>query len=291
MKNRASIFKSVYFAAAVVSCFAFTACETLKSMVKVAEPKVSLKTVDITNVSFSGLDLLCNINVENPNAIDIPFPELAWKLFINANEFVAGTVPNGNPLKAGSATTVEIPVSLKYIEVLNTVKSLVGAAEAAYKIAVDLKFALPIIGDKVVHLEHEGTIPLLQAPFVGFKGIKITNSSLAKVDFEVNWEIEKKNGVAMLVNDFSYSLKVNNSQWTAGSVPKNLQIAPKQKQAVAFSGSLSGVAVVASIADILLKGNDVMCVCDGNLNIGFDFPGFKNFAFPFNYSGTTKLQK
>lgn len=288
MKDRTTIFKNIFVTLAIASCFAFTTCETLKNIIK--EPAVSFNSADITGISFTDLDLLCKINVANPNAMDIPFPEIGWKLFLNANDFVNGTIKNSTPIKAYGSTIVEVPVSLNYVSVINSVSSLIGATEADYKIATDLKFALPIIGDKIVHLEHEGTIPLFQPPTFTFKGIK-TTTSLTKVDYEASWEIENKNSVAMLVNDLSYNLTVNNSQWTAGSTPKGMVIGPKQKQTVAFSGSLSGVAVVASIVNMLSNGTNVTCLCDCNVDIGLDFPGFKNFKYPFSYSGTTKLIK
>jgi LEA14-like dessication related protein len=244
------------------------------------------------NISFTGIDLLCKINVDNPNPITIPFPELGWGLFINDNHFINGTIRNGNPLRARGTTEVEIPVSLNYVEVFNTFTSLIGSTEVAYKIPLDIKFNLPVLGEKVFHLEPAGTIPLLQFPSLSFKGISAKTTLLPpRLDFEVSLEVENKNAVAMLVNDISYNLSVNNSQWAAGSAPKGLRINPKQKQVLSFSGSISGLAVVSSIADILQRGSDVTYLCEGNFDLGLDFPGFKKFALPFNYSGTTKLLK
>jgi LEA14-like dessication related protein len=290
MKNRAMVLKSVYAAAVLVACFALTTCQSLKA--KVQEPQVSLKTVDVANISFNGIDLLCKVNVDNPNAFTIPFPELGWRLLINDNHFIDGTIKNGNPLRARGTTEVEIPVSLNYTEVFNTFKSLIGSTEVDYKIPLDIKFNLPVLGEKVFHLEPAGTIPLLQFPSFSFKGISAKTMLLPpRLDFELSWEVENKNGFVMLVNDISYNLSVNNSQWAAGSTPKGLRINPKQKQVLSFSGSISGLALVSSIADILQRGSDLTYLCEGNFDLGLDFPGFKNFALPYNYSGSTKLLK
>jgi LEA14-like dessication related protein len=282
------IFCSVFVAAALAACFTLTTCQTLKGMVR--EPKVSLKSVDITNVSFVGIDLLCKVNVNNPNSFTIPFPELGWELLINANHFIEGTIKNDSAIKSRGTTVVEVPVSMKYAEVFSTFKSLVGSTEVDYRIPLKLKFDLPVLGERVVCLEPKGTIPLLQFPSLTFKGINAKTTLLPpKLDYEVSWEVENKNGFVMLVNDISYNLTVNNSTWVAGSTPKGLRINPKQKQVVSFSGSLSGLAVVSSIADVLQRGSDVSYSCAGNFDIGLDFPGFKNFALPYNYSGSTKL--
>ena len=49
------------FSAALV----FSNCQSLNAIFK--EPVVSLRSVELTGISFTGAELLCKVNVENPN--------------------------------------------------------------------------------------------------------------------------------------------------------------------------------------------------------------------------------
>ena len=289
MKNKSVIIKIVFCAAIFVLFFTLTTCETLKNMVR--EPVVSFKSVDIASITFTGVDLLCKVNVENPNPLDIPFPELAWEVFLNANHFINGTIRNGGPIRSYGTTVVEVPVSLTYLDILNTFSSLAGANEVDFKIPLNFKFNIPVIGEKSFQLEPSGTVPILQLPTLSFGGISVKNISLTSLDFEVNWEIENKNSVAMLVNEITYNLTINNSQWASGTTSKNIQIAPNQKGNIPIPISLNNLAIISGIGSLITRGTDVACVCGGNLNVGLNIPGFKNYSFPFNYSGVTKLSR
>jgi len=51
----------------------FTTCQSLGSIFQ--EPLLSLHSVELAGLSFSGAQFLCKVNVENPNVFDIPFPD------------------------------------------------------------------------------------------------------------------------------------------------------------------------------------------------------------------------
>ncbi|MDR0301270.1 MAG: hypothetical protein LBI04_03045, partial [Treponema sp.] len=69
---------------------ALATCQSLSSAVE--EPVLSLQSVDLEKISLTGAELLCKINVENPNSIDIPLPEIGWEFFVSNNSFLSGII-------------------------------------------------------------------------------------------------------------------------------------------------------------------------------------------------------
>jgi LEA14-like dessication related protein len=279
--------KSV-MAAVIFSAVLFTNCESLRSAFR--EPVVSLRSVELAKLSFTGIQLLCKVNVENPNAFDIPFPDTDWEFFVNTNSFVKGAVNTGQSIRARGTTVVEVPVSFEYLQVFNTFSSLIGADEANYKVALDVKFTFPILGDMVFNFQHEGVFPLLKIPTISFAGIRVRNVSLTAIDFEINWEVENNNSFAMNVKDLSYSFAVNNSQWTSGRVPGSPQIAAKGKTQIPIVFSINGLAMVRDITEIITRGTGAAYSCSGNISLGALFPGLDDFNYPFNFTGSTALR-
>ena len=272
---------------ALYAIFTFTTCETLRSALK--EPLVSLHSVELAKINFTGAEVLCKVQVENPNAFDIPFPEVGWQFFINTNSFISGVIKNDKFLKAREKTMVDVPVRFEYLEVFNTFKSLIESKQADYKVALDFKFNFPIIGEKVWHLEHEGQFPVLHLPKLSFNGISVKNVSLTKIDFEINWEVENNNNFAMSIKDFNYNFAINNSTWSSGKVSNAPQIAANMKTIIPLAFSINGLAMIKDITEIITKRTDVSFSCGGNLNLGMALPGLSDLNTPFNFSGTTKL--
>jgi LEA14-like dessication related protein len=378
-------------------------------------PSVSLHSVDITGVSLRGVDLLCRLNVENPNPFPIPFPEIGWELFVDANSFISGLVESGAALKAQGLTVVNVPVSLSYEGILNTFKSLKGRGDLDYSIDLETRFLLPILGERLWHFEHRGKIPLLRMiafrnpslriekldfegadiicsldienpnpfplpfpkiaynyavrnsvfitgtteipgslaagaltpveirrrvvyadlyrdfsalktvgeaavlfslssrvsfpgfgeerftadlpgslpllkiPVLSFRGISVKNISLSKIDFEFGWDLENPNGFGFGVEGLEYSFLVNNRPWAQGKLAAMPDIAPGRKTAIPLAVSINAPAVVKDLTDIITRGMDVSYELKGTVAYGSNLRAFSGSAIPFNFSGRTRL--
>ena len=288
---RKKILTKIGLMAVIVFSLAGTTCETLGAVF--SEPLLSLQSVELTSISFTGATFLCKVNVENPNPVAIPFPELDWEFFVNTNSFVKGVIKderNDQRLRARGTTVVEVPVSITYLEVFNTFTSLRGSDEAGYRIALAVKFTLPILGDKVWNFAHEGTFPIVHLPSISFAGIRVKNQSLTNIEFEVAWEIENNNNFAMSVNELSYNFTVNNAQWSRGGVPGSPQIGAKGKTQIPLTFSINTLSMVTEIISIIARGTSINYACNGNINLGAALPGLV-YNEPFSFTGSTRLQR
>jgi len=276
--------------AALLAAVLFTNCESLRDFFR--EPVISLYSVELADISFTGVKLLCKVNVENPNPIEIPFPETDWEFFINTNSFVKATIKNDQPLRARGTTVIEVPVSFEYLQVFSTFSSLRGNNQADYKIALDLKFNFPILGEKVFQLQHEGNFPILQLPTLSFSGIRLRNVSLTAISFDLTWEIENNNSFAVNLKDLSYSFTVNNSQWTSGRVPNAPQIAANTKTQIPLTITINSLSMIRDITEIIARGTNITYSCSGNISLGavLNIPGLKDYNAPFNFTGSTALR-
>ena len=295
-KGKKTIYKRA--AAAVIVLLAMlglTTCETLRAAVQ--EPAVSFNSARLAKITFTGTELLCKVEVKNPNAISIPFPEVGWEFFINDHSFVKGTIRNDQQrINARSTTLVDVPVSFEYLEVFNTFVSLKDSDQADYKIALSLKFPIPVIGDKTWNFEHKGVFPILKLPTISFKGITAKNMSLASIDFDVIWEVENPNIFAMNIKDLSSNFSVNGSSLISGRVPNAPQIAAKGKTEIPLAFSISGLSIITSVASVITGGGNVSYNCNGYLSLGMILQGFDvlsvpDLNIPVNFSGTTRVAR
>jgi LEA14-like dessication related protein len=263
------------------------ACASLGSAFR--EPSLSLVSVDIAGMDFTGADLVCRVEVDNPNAFTIPFPRIEWEFFVNANSFVSGAVSGGGPLKAGQRTVVEVPVSVVWEGLYNTFQSLKNTGDAEYRVDLAATFDLPAIGGKTWNLSRTGQIPLPKIPALAFRGIRVKTLSLSKIEFELVLEVDNGNGFAMKVEDLTYSFAVNNTPWAHGGIPAGTVLGAGKKTVVPVTFSLNALSMVTEITGLIARGAEVAYTCGGGMKLGSDFPGLKMLDLPFNFSGNTKL--
>jgi LEA14-like dessication related protein len=388
-------------------------CKSITGVLRA--PSVSLQSVDIAGLSLKGVDLVCKLNVENPNAAVIPFPEIDWELFINTGSFLSGTAENLGPIKAQSFTALSVPVSLSYEDILSTFKSFKGRQDLEYSITLETRFLLPMLGEMVWNFDHAGKIPLvrmiafynsssrienldfdgvdivcsveidnpnpfpipfpkidysytirntgfiagtaefpgslaaedrstaeirlraafpdlyrsipalrtvgeaasllslsspvvlpgfegeklsleipgslplLKTPVLSFRGISVKSIGLSKIDFEFGWDLDNPNGFVFELDDLDYSLLVNGNVWTQGKLAAKISIAAGKKALIPVVASLNDPALVKDLTDIITRGMDVNYEMTGTVVYSSGLRSFSGSSLPFSFSGRTKL--
>jgi len=257
-------------------------CQTLSTALQ--DPKVSIQSVDLTNINFNGARLLCKVQVENPNAFEIPFPETDWECFINSNSFVKGTIKNNNRIRARNKTVIEVPVSLSYLEMLNTFKSIKGSRNVKYKIALDLKFAFPLVGEKVWNLEKEGEVPLPQLPRITSPSMRVDNVNTSRAEILVSVNIENPNSFEIPAPKLNYDYLLNRNSFIKGEIQNTGPLAASSTTPLSFRLTVNYGDLARTIATSITSLFSSTRELGSQLKVNCDF-GIPFFSSdPFNLS-------
>jgi LEA14-like dessication related protein len=271
----------------VFAAFSLTTCQTLSSIFR--DPILSLQSVEIAKITFTGADLLCKVKVENPNPIDIPFPEVGWEFFINTNSFIAGTVKSNQSLRARKSTVIDVMVSFNYLEVFNTFKSLKGSKQADYRVALAAKIPLPIMGDKVFNFEHSGTFPVLQMPKLSKPSMKFDKLDFTKAEllFEVN--IENPNSFDIPSPKMAYEYLVNKNSFIQSSIDSAAPLAAGVVTAVPIRITVNYAELFQKFASLKNLGEAPSLL---SLKSDFSIPAFADEPSPLTeIAGSLPLLK
>jgi len=276
--------KVVMTAVVFLAVFSLPNCKSLSPVVK--EPVVSISSVDITGLNFTGAQLLCKVQVENPNTFEIPFPETDWEFFINNNSFVSGVIKNDQRIRARQKVLVDVPVTLEYRGIFNTFRSLKGSQKAAYKIALALKFATPVLGDKVWNIEREGELPLPQLPKLSAPSMRIESRDNTRANILVTINVENPNIFDLPPIGIKYDYQVNRNSFIKGETESGTLTA---SAVTPLSVRLSVVyADLFRIFVSLLTSREVSSSI--SLTIDSGIPAFGGETFNLNISGSLPLR-
>jgi len=244
--------KLMFLLIALFVLLTFTTCETLSSMGLMQEPVVSLNSVDLTNISLNGVQLLAKVQIENPNSIEIPFPQTDWELFVNANSFISGTIRNNERIRARGSTVVEVPVYLDYLGIFNSFTSLFGNRQFDYKTAFALTFNLPVLGEKVMNLAHDGTIPLPQLPQINTPSMRISSSNITRTEILVTINVVNPNIFPIPSPRITYDYQINRNSFIRGNVESDEPLAASSVTPITIPLTVNYADLFRSFASLLL---------------------------------------
>jgi len=261
---------------ALLAAFAFWSCQTVGSVVQ--EPAVSLNSVNIAGISFSGVDLIVTVDVENPNRFSIPMPNIDWELFINEASFLQGSLSNDQSIGRLQTVTVALPVSFTFEGLYRSFASLIELREAAYNIALGISFPLPVIADRVFNLDFAGVLPLPQFPT-----LSLAQMNISRIDFsgvELTWGINVENP-----NSFPIPFPNLNWNYDVNGVPLIQSNFAGAGHIAAGAAGVALISVSVAYADVLrVIGAGFAGDAVSNLSLGID-PGEIGFPLPAALDG------
>jgi LEA14-like dessication related protein len=256
--------KWLKFFAAIFIFLALTTCQTLSSIIQ--EPKLSLRSVDIANITLNGIDLITHIDVENPNSFTLPTPKIDWAIAINNNPFTKGIFTSDKSIKGQEKVTMDLPLNISYEGLYKSFKSLIDLKEAAYNLALGVSFPIPLLENKVFPLNYSGKIPLLQLPKLLSGSVRIAKMDYSGLTLACAANIENPNTFPIPLPKMDWDYSVSGKSVLKSSNTKAGQIAAGSAGAANFEISVA-YADIFNVIDSLKNATEAK----SSLLMGADF--------------------
>lgn len=139
-----------------------TGCATLESLggLGFERPGVSVDEVRLRGLTLSGVDLVFDLEVDNPNAFEVVLGRIDWGLDVEGRSLLEGEQREGLSIPSQGRETTQVPVRLDFLELYRAYESLRGRERANYELGADLWFDVPVVGAVRVPVTKRGEVPL-----------------------------------------------------------------------------------------------------------------------------------
>lgn len=229
------------------------------------KPRVSVRRVDITSLSFSGIGANVVFAVENPNALGLDLAKLVYQLTVDNHPLVQGVGNNALHVPANGTGELQLPVSFKFVELAEALASIFTKKQVPFTINTKLGFGTPI-GVIEVPLSHSGTLPVPQLPTIsiGNAGVGGVGASGASVSVTLN--VRNNNAFVLPIGALSYGLTVNGTPIATASTQPS-QLAAGGSLPLVISANLDFVRVGMGLLRAVQSGSASLGI-DGNFDLG-----------------------
>ena len=277
----------------LLSLLMLNSCADLLQFLKtqqVQKPSAQVVNGKITGLSFTNVDLLFDVQINNPNNIKIDLAGLDYNFQINSYSLVNGNKSDALIINANASSNVQIPVSLTYQDIYNTVKSLQSEKQSKYQFDGGVSFNLPVLGDVRIPVSFNGDIPLLHIPKISMKNISLKTLSWSGAELEMDFILKGQGGMDLFVNNLQYGSNIAGKNWVDGTV-NSINLNSQEERTVNVPIKLSFLDMGRSIYNLITGDSELDYKLFGDFKISADHPLLQSASFSFEDISKIKINK
>jgi LEA14-like dessication related protein len=273
---------------------ALSGCAELLNLLKmssVKKPTAAITDTKINGLSFSKVDLLFDVKIDNPNNVAIDLAGMDYDLKINNKALVTGNQKEPLSIMAMGNSNVQIPVSINYNDLYQAIRSLSNQDKSEYSFSGGLSFNLPVLGNVRIPISASGTIPLLKLPKVKVNKIALKSYSWSSASLELDMEIINNAGINLNLDKLNYGLNIAGNSWVDGTIADKISLNPNTEKTVKVPFKLNFVEMGRSLYDIVVGDAELNYSLEGSADVMLDHPLFKKETIEFEDLSKIKIFK
>lgn len=285
-------FRVIGVLAVAAAALSSSGCESLRGVVDgMHKPEVRVASTELEALSFSGLTLRFDVEIENPNPIGISLAGFDYELQIEGNSFVSGEVDERIAVEARGSSIVPLPVELAFENIVNAFSQLEGQEEAAYQLSSGFSFDLPMLGRVRIPVQKAGTFPILRRPRLEVVSLRLNQISLSGADLSLDLELSNRNDFKVFIQALDYRFRVDGRDWVSGMRQERVRLSEYGSARMTIPIELDFAAVGRSVYQLLLGGESLMYSLEATLDVGTSLRALEKACLPFALNGQLRIQR
>lgn len=259
------------FAVTVLS----SGCASLDQIIQ--KPTATFSGMKLVNASLVQSTATFHFNVDNPNPVNIRASRIAYDLKLNGRHFVSGELDQGVTLAAGSTNPLAIPITIKYLDLYESLQRMLASGRAQYDLSGRFN-----IGPFSIPYQAQGAFDLPKMPKISLETIHIRQLSLSGATLNCRLRLENPNDFPLDFSRLNYRIQLDDKPLaeagakSKGPIGRNKQAVLDVDMAVSFTqlGLSAYQMLLGSKADYQMNGQLLINSQSG-----------ENSVLPFDLSG------
>ena len=274
----------------VCSLFLATGCETVEKAVSSKLPSVKADDVRLKTASFNALDLIVDLDIENPNMFGLSMSGFDYDLQVSDKSLLSGNKTDPLRLEGGQSSVVSVPMSVSFQDLASTIPNILEQDSFDYAFNGNLSFNIPLMGIVKVPVSKAGTLPVIRPPKIKDIGISKRGITLTGADLDLNVSIENSNAFDLLLKEFQYSFGGNEQTWASGKTGKSLDLSGKGTGELSIPVHLNFLSLGKTVFQLLSGADAFNAQLSGNMLLDSSLNYLPETSIPINFQKNLSLK-
>ncbi len=265
-------------------------CGSLRDFADVKEPDVTFTNMSIQNITFEGVTLLFDFDINNPNRFGVSAESYNYEFFINERSFLTGVEDQSFKIERESSNQIQIPVSLSFTEVYETFRSVMRQDSLSYMLSSEVEFDMPVMGSRKVPVTANGSLPIPKIPRIQFGEFNVKEISLSGANVEVSFRVSNPNAFGISIANAKYMLNVNGRQWLDTQLDERIYVDGSEQRVITIPVRLSATQMGSAMVEIMSGNSTFNYKLTGSAEVSAELEGFVDGQLlPFELEGVYDL--
>jgi len=124
----------------------FSGCSIFSALSGKRPEITGIKTVKVSGISFSGVDFLVSLEVNNSNNYSAQVLNSSYDIYLNNSHLAKGTTSNAQTINSNGVSYLDLPLRVIYSDlpsnIVELVKSVINGQLLTYRVEGDVKVEL-----------------------------------------------------------------------------------------------------------------------------------------------------
>ncbi len=265
------------FATALMLC----GCATLKKFVK--KPTAEFVGMSMKRVSLFEATPVFKFKVTNPNPVGVTVSNISYDLKINDLDFAKSVLNEKITLESDGSGIVEVPVTVNYFDVFETVADFVQSDKVRYDLSGSVG-----VGPFAIPYQKKGEFDVPKLPKVSLKNVEVKDISLFGATMNFALEMKNANPFTVQLNELAYTLKLGGKEFAKGMTQALPPIDGKGGSTLEIPMNVNFIKLGRSVYNML---TGLSSEYDLSGSMKFTIPNVGEKSFPFQQSGVVPFHK
>ncbi len=123
------------------------------------EPSFAIRGVTLRPISFTGISLLLDLDVRNPNSFDLKLESFEYTVYLKNEVIGNGSLENELLIPSSSTTRIKVPLIARFKDLSGSLKTILTEEDLPYKIA-GRATVKTVLGSRQFSFSNEGRVNL-----------------------------------------------------------------------------------------------------------------------------------
>jgi len=200
-------------------------CADLRRTLGIDTPSAKVVGMNLKDIGVETATMVFDVEVTNPLAAPLPLANLDYALASGGQGFLSGKAPLEGSVPAGSARTLQLPVQIRYSELLKALSGVQPGTVVPYEAEVGLSVEPPAGGPLRLPLKKEGQVPVPAPPAVEVQEVTWSDLSLEKAAGRVRLAVTNPNQFPVDLSKVAYRLSLGGVEVADTSIARPVHFA------------------------------------------------------------------
>ena len=207
--------------------------------------------------------MVFHYRITNPNPIGAKLDSIAYTLTFNDKEFVKGSLAQGIQIKATGSEMVELPVTINYLEMFQSITAFIDAETIQYHI-----FGSAGVGPVTIPYSKEGIFNIPKMPKISINKVRLAKITPLGASLIFSLDLSHSNPFSLSLNGLDYRIKLGGTEFSQGSAVNIAPLSEQGKTTIEIPVNINFLTLGRSAYNLLMKQGPCNYEISGAMNIG-----------------------